>query len=166
MTEMTAPQEHETKAARMPHDIFITNLIANHILLFTAIATLGKSGFKFIVLVPIISFLLLGYTFIRSRRIKREDSEFVYIHWQIARRWSFIFSVVLTVVISVAFLGWVSYTYLGLMKEVAIAFVGGLSFLPTLVSVFVLIVIEMDSLHHARVGTLPAWAKRRFLGEE
>jgi hypothetical protein len=165
MTEMTAPEDQERAAARMPHDIFLTNLIANHILLFTAIAATGKSYFEFIVLVPLLSFSFLGYTFIRSSRIKREDSEFVYIHWQIARRWSFIFAMVLTAVVSVAVLGWLSYTYLGLMKEAAFAFVGGLSFLPTLISVLVLIVIEMDSLHHARVGTLPAWARKRFLGE-
>ena len=163
MTEMMAPQEHEKSAARTPHDIFLTNLIANHILLFTAIAATGKSYFEFIVLVPILSFLFLGYTFVRSSRIRREDSEFIYIHWQIARRWSFIFAIVLSVVVTFAILGWFSYTYLGLMKEAAFAFVGGLSFLPTLVSVLVLIVIEMDSLNHARVGTLPPWAKKRFL---
>ena len=162
MTEMTAPQDQERAAARMPHDIFLTNLIANHILLFTAIAATGKSYFEFIVLVPLLSFSFLGYTFIRSSRIKREDSEFVYIHWQIARRWSFFFAIVLSVVVTVAVLGWLSYTYLGLMKEAAFALVGGLSFLPTLVSVLILIVIEMESLHHARVGTLPEWAKRRF----
>jgi hypothetical protein len=162
MTEMTAPQDQERAAARMPHDIFLTNLIANHILLFTAIAATGKSYFEFIVLVPLLSFSFVGYTFFRSSRIKREDSEFVYIHWQIARRWSFFFAIVLSVVVTVAVLGWLSYTYLGLMKEAAFALVGGLSFLPTLVSVLILIVIEMESLHHARVGTLPEWAKRRF----
>jgi CBS domain containing-hemolysin-like protein len=132
--------------------------------LFTAIAATGKSYFEFIVLVPLLSFSFVGYTFIRSSRIKREDSEFVYIHWQIARRWSFFFAIVLSVVVTVAILGWLSYTYLGLMKEAAFALVGGLSFLPTLVSVLILIVIEMESLHHARVGTLPEWAKRRFQG--
>jgi hypothetical protein len=44
--------------------------------------------------------------------------------------------------------------------------IGGLGILPTLASVLVLIVIESDSLHHARVGTLPKWAQRRFLGNE
>ena len=165
MTEMMAPQDHERAAARMPHDIFLTNLIANHILLFTAIAATGKSYFEFIVLVPLLSFSFLGYTFIRSSRIKREDNEFVFIHWQIARRWSFFFAIVLSVVVTVAVLGWLSYTYLGLMKEAAFALVGGLSFLPTLISVLILIVIEMESLHHARVGTLPEWAKRRFQGK-
>ena len=68
MTEMTAPQDHERAAARMPHDIFLTNLIANHILLFTAIAATGKSYFEFIVLVPLLSFSFVGYTFFRSSR--------------------------------------------------------------------------------------------------
>jgi len=165
MTEITAPQEQEKSAARTPHDIFLTNLIANHILLFTALAATGKSYFAFILVVPLLSFLFLGYTFIRASRIKRENSEFVYIHWQIARRWSFLFAIVIAAVVSVAILGWASHTYLGLMKEAAFAFVGGLSFLPTLISVLVLIIIEMDALNHARAGTLPTWAKRKFLGE-
>ncbi|AFI85835.1 hypothetical protein [Methylophaga nitratireducenticrescens] len=166
MTEMMAPQDHEKTAARMPHDIFLTNLIVNHILLFTAIAATGKSYFEFIVLVPLFSFIFLGYTFVRSSRIKREGNEFVYVHWQIARRWSFFFTIILSFVVTVAVLGWLSYTYLGLMKEAAFALVGGLSFLPTLISVLILIVIEMEALHHARVGTLPEWAKRRFLIEK
>lgn len=163
---MQAPTAEEMSAARTPHDIFLTNLIVNHILLFTAIAATGKSLFSFIVLVPIFSFCCLGYTFWRSSRIKREQSEFIYIHWQIARRWSKLFSIVLLVVVSTSVLGWLGYTYLGMMKEAVFAFIGGLSILPILLSTLVLIVIESDSLHHARVGTLPNWARRRFLGEE
>lgn len=159
------PNEAERSAARMPHDIFLTNLIANHILLFTAIAATGRSFFGFIVLVPIFSFCFLGYTFWRSGRVKREDSEFIYIHWQIARRWSKLFASVLLLMVTIAVLGWLGYTYLGMMKEAVFAFIGGLGFLPTLLTTLTLIVIESDSLHHARVGTLPNWARRKFLGE-
>lgn len=159
------PNDKEMKAARTPHDIFLTNLIANHILLFTAIASTGGSYFGFIVIVPVLSFLFVGYTFYRAASIKREQSEFVYIHWQIARRWSLLFSYVLSAVVTFAVLGWVGYTYMGLMKEAMFAFVGGLSFLPILISVLVLIVIEMDALNHARVGTLPDWAKKRYLAD-
>jgi hypothetical protein len=63
-------------------------------------------------------------------------------------------------------LGWMAHTQLGMMKEAMFAIIGGLGLLPTLVTVLILIVIESDSLHHARVGTLPNWAKRRFLGIE
>ncbi|AFJ02489.1 hypothetical protein Q7C_1339 [Methylophaga frappieri] len=166
MTAALAPTETERSIARTPHDIFLTNLIANHILLFTAIAATGKSYFEFIVLVPVLSFCFLGYTFWRASRVKRSDSEFVYIHWQIARRWSKLFASVLLILVSITVLGFLGYTYLGMMKEAVFAFIGGLGFLPTLLTTLALIVIESDSLHHARVGTLPNWAKRRFLGIE
>lgn len=162
MTQLT-PNDAEKKVARTPHDIFLTNLVANHILLFTTIAATGGSYFKFIVIVPILSFLFLGFTFFRASQVRREDSEFVYIHWQIAKRLSFLFSLILLAVVSFAVLGWLGYTQLGLMKEAMYGFVGGLSFLPTLISVLVLIIVEMEAHNHARNGTLPEWAKERFL---
>jgi len=39
--EFSEPNEAERKAAKVPHDIFLSNLIMNHILLFTAISTFG-----------------------------------------------------------------------------------------------------------------------------
>lgn len=154
------------KAAKAPHDIFLSNLIMNHILLFTGLATFGQSYMKFLVLIPIISISTISYTFYRAVKVKREDSEFVYIHWQIARRWSKLFAIALSLLATVSLLGWLANQHLGLMKEAVYAIIGGLGILPTLVSVLVLIVIESDSLHHARVGTLPKWAQRRFLGAE
>lgn len=158
--------EQEIKSAKAPHDIFISNLIMNHILLFTGLATFGQKYMDFLIIIPIISIATLSYTFYRSSKVKREDSEFVYIHWQIARRWSKLFAMALTLLATVALLGWLAHQYLGLMKEAVYAMIGGLGILPTLLSVLVLIVIESDSLHHARVGTLPKWAQRKFLGLE
>lgn len=153
-------------SAKVPHDIFISNLIGNHILIFTAIATFGSSYMQYLVLVPILSFLALGYTYYRSSRIRPEDSPFVWAHWQIARRWSKFFFFMLMLLTAVSTLAWLANTYLGMMKELVYAIIGGLGILPTLVSVLVLIVIESDSLHHARVGTLPKWAQRRYFGVE
>lgn len=163
--EFIEPDEAEIKAARMAHNIFLSNLIVNHILLFTGISAFGPRYFYFMALVPLISFASLGYIFYRSSKVKREDSQFVYIHWQIARRWSAVFSYVLLLLVSVSLLGWLGHTYLGLMKEAVYGMIGGLGLLPTMVSVFVLLIIESDSLNHARVGTLPKWARHRYLGE-
>jgi hypothetical protein len=153
-------------SAKVPHDIFLSNLIGNHILLFTAIATFGSSYMKYLVIVPLLSFAALAYTYYRSSKVKREDSEFIWAHWQVARRWSKLFSIMLTLLLTVSTLGWLANVHLGMMKEAVYAMIGGLGILPTLVSVLILIVIESDSLHHARVGTLPKWALRRFLGIE
>lgn len=164
--ELPKPNEAEIKAAKIPHDIFLSNLIMNHILLFTGISTFGPQYMYFMALVPVFSIIALTYTFYRARKVKREDSEFVYIHWKIARRWSVLFTYALLLLSSVSLLGWLSNQYLGLMKEAVYGLIGGFGILPTLVTVLVLIVIESDSLHHARVGTLPKWAMRRFLGIE
>jgi hypothetical protein len=164
--EVPDPDEAEIKAAKIPHDIFLSNLIMNHILLFTGISTFGPQYLYFMVLVPIFSVMALAYTFYRASKVKREDSEYVYIHWQIARRWSLLFTYALLLLSSVSLLGWLANQHLGLMKEAVYGLIGGFGILPTLATVLVLIVIESDSLHHARVGTLPKWALRRFLGIE
>lgn len=166
MSEVSLPTEHEITAAKIPHDIFLSNLIMNHILFFTGIAAFGQSYMHFLVLVPIFSILVLSYTFYRASSIKREKSEYVYIHWQIARRWSIFFARVLTLLAAVSLLGWLANQYLGLMKEAVYGIIGGFGILPTLIAVLVLVVIESDSLHHARLGTMPKWARRQFLGEE
>ncbi len=167
MTEkLLTPNEQEIKSAKVPHDIFLSNLIGNHILLLTTISTFGVQGLPFFPLVPLLSVIALTYTFYRSGKVKREDGEFVYIHWQIARRWSKLFAGVLLLMVTVAVLGWLANQYLGLMKEAVYGLIGGLGLLPTLVTVLILIVIESDSLHHARVGTLPNWAHKKFLGAD
>ena len=166
MAELLQAEEHEIAAAKKPHDLFLSNLIMNHMLLFAAIAAFGQSYIKFMVLVPIFSVLTLSYTFYRSSTIKREDSEFVYIHWQIARRWSKLFTGVLTLLATVAIFGVLAHQHLDLMKEAVYGIIGGLGILPTLLSTLVLIVIESDSLHHAKEGKLPKWAIKRFIEKE
>jgi len=166
MSDDTQVSEEEINAAKVPHDIFLSNLIMNHILLFTGIAAFGGHYIKYLALVPLFSFVALAVTFYRASRVKREDSEFVYVHWQIARRWSVLFTGVLTLLCTVSFLGWLGQEYANMMTEMVYALIGGLGILPTLLSVLVLVVIESDSLHHARMGTMPESAKKRFLAED
>lgn len=166
MSALPEPSEQEIAAAKVPHDIFLSNLIGNHILVFTAISTFGPTYMKYLLLVPLLSFAALAYTFYRSSKVRREDSEFVWAHWQVARRWSRLFFYMLMLLVTVSALGWLGKTYLGMMKEAVYGMIGGLGILPTLVSVLILIVIESDSLHHARLGTIPNWALKRFLGIE
>jgi len=166
MSDEQQVTEEEISAAKVPHDIFLSNLIMNHILLFTGIAAFGGHYIKYLALVPLFSFIALGITFFRANRVKRENSEFVYIHWQIAKRWSLLFSGVLTLLCTVSLLGWLGQEYGNMMTEMVYALIGGLGILPTLLSVLVLVVIESDSLHHARMGTIPESARKRFALED
>lgn len=137
----------------------------NHILLFSALATMGPKYMNFLILIPVFSLIAIGYTLYRSGKVSRQGYEFAYIHWQIAARWSKFLAMMLLILVSMTAIAWLGHKHLGFMREMSYALAAGLGLLPTMVSVLVLVVIESDSLHHARVGTLPKWARRRFLGE-
>jgi len=147
--------EQESKKAKVPHEIFLTNLVGNHILWFIASLGLARSYWQPLALVPVVSVLLLGYTLWRARRSKTIDSWFVMCHWQICASRSRAFILTLSIFGFIAILGWVGFTYFG-MKEVAvIAMIGGVGVLPVMVTVLVLILMESDALHQAAQHKLP-----------
>lgn len=137
----------------------------NHILLFAAFATMGPKYINLLMLIPVFSLIAICYTWHRAGKVKREHSEFVYIHWQIAVRWSKLLALMLVILVTMSAIAWLGHQYLGFMREMSFALAAGLGLLPTMVSVLILVVIESDSLNHARLGTLPKWARRRFLSE-
>ncbi len=118
--------DQESKKAKVPHEIFLTNLVGNHILWFIASLGLVRSYWQPLALVPVVSILLLGYTLWRARRSKATDSWFVMCHWQLCAGRSRAFILTLSIFGFIAFLGWVGFTYF-VMKEVAVmAMIGGL----------------------------------------
>ncbi|OOZ36037.1 hypothetical protein [Solemya velesiana gill symbiont] len=149
--------EEEAKRAKIPHEIFLTNLIGNHILWF--VAALGTVGtfWQPLAMVPVVSFTLLAYTLWKANKIKADESGswFVMCHWQIAARRSRIFIYMLMASLTVSLLGWLGYTYGGMMKEAVYAIVGGMGILPVMVTVLVLIIMESDVLHQATHHKLP-----------
>jgi hypothetical protein len=154
--------KEDIKKANVPHEIFLTNLIGNHILM--AVAAGGVAGtFPWVMaLIPVISFSLLGYTLWRARRSRGLDPWYAMCHWQVCARRSKIFIAMLTMLLVIALLGWVGYTYLGLMREAVLALIGGVGILPVMVTVLILIIIESDALYHANQAKLPAWVVERY----
>ncbi len=53
--------EEEAKKAKVPHDLFLINLIFNHIFMFAAFLS-ASSLWKWVILVPIFSISVLTYT--------------------------------------------------------------------------------------------------------
>jgi hypothetical protein len=140
--------------AKIPHDIFLTNLIGNHILWFVAALGLVRSYWQPLALVPIVSFVLLIYTLRRAKQSKRRDEWYVYVHWQIAAERSRLFIYMLVAVLTIFFLGWLGYSYMGMQKVVVMALIGGTGILPIMVTVLILILMESDALHQAAQGKL------------
>jgi len=148
----------DIKKARVPHEVFLTNLIFNHVLVFVAIMS-ASSLTHFIVVIPIFSVASLVYLFWGAQRAKTRASWYVNGHWQIAARRSRFFLLVLIIMGSIF-----SIIYMvsgGEMRPQHWA-LGGAAFLPTMVSILGLIIFESESLHQAKSATLPDWVSERF----
>jgi hypothetical protein len=155
----------EWKKACVPHEIFLTNMAGNHILMFISALGMVGSFWQPLAMVPIVSLCVLLYTIWRAKRAQRpqsNDSWFVMCHWQIAARRSQLFITMLLMMSVVATLGWISHAYFGVMQIAALATVGGIGILPTLVTVLILIVMESDALHLAKNAQLPDSIVERF----
>ncbi len=158
--------KEEIKKANVPHELFLTNLIGNHILM--AVAAGGMAGtFPWLMaMVPAISFSILGYTLWRARRSLTQDSWYPMCHWQVCARRSKLLIVMLSMLLLIATLGWVGYTYLGMMKEAVLALIGGVGLLPVMVVLLLLIIIESEALYHANQAKLPDWVVKKHPNPE
>ncbi|MBI5891165.1 MAG: hypothetical protein HZB47_10880 [Nitrosomonadales bacterium] len=151
----TIPHE-ETVRAKWPHEIFLINLVFNHILVFAS--TFGVfSTFPWMVLiVPVISFAITGYILIQARQIAKSDETwFVKSHWIIADRRNKHFMLLLTVACAIIGSGLLISKLMGWSKIATIALLGGFGLLPFMVALLVLIVLGNDSMYQARHGKLP-----------
>ena len=68
--------EQEVKQAKIPHEIFLVNLVANHILWFIAALGVARTYWQPVALVPVVSFTILAYTLWRARRSRSRDPWF------------------------------------------------------------------------------------------
>jgi hypothetical protein len=156
----------EIKQANVPHEVFLTNLIGNHILMAVAAGGVAGSFPWVMALIPAISFSLLAYILWRARRSLTRDTWYVMCHWQVTARRARIFISMLSLLLVVMTLGWVGYTYGGMMKEAVWALIGGTGILPIMVTVLVLVIVESDALYHANQAKLPKWVVERFPNPE
>jgi len=152
----------DIKQAKIPHEIFLTNLIGNHILM--AVAAGGVAGtFPWVMaFIPLTSFTLLSYTLWRARRSLTHDRWYPMCHWQVCARRSRIFIVMLALLLVVAALGWFGHHQLGFRREAIWALVIGLGILPVMVTVLILILFESETLYHANQAKLPAWVVEKY----
>lgn len=148
----------DIKKSNVPHEVFLTNLIFNHVLVFVAIMS-ASSLTHLIVFIPIFSVASLAYIFWGAHKAKTQSSWYVSGHWQVAAKRSRFFLSMLAVMGSL-----LAIIYLaagGDMKPQHWAF-SGAAFLPIMVSVLGLIVFESDALHQAKMGILPDWVSEKY----
>lgn len=162
MTEHRYTHE-ELKAGQLPHQLFLFNLVGNHILLLI-IAASNSSVPQVALIVPAISALIISYTLIKGRAQLKSDSEFIRCHWYVVLRRTRVFLIAYGLLAAAALLAWLLHSAMPI-KEMAYAIVGGLGILPTMVLVLVLTVMESETLHHALRGEIPESLRKKVLGE-
>jgi hypothetical protein len=148
----------DAKKAKIPHEIFLTNLIFNHILVFVAIIS-ASSLAKYAVIVPIISILLMGTIIIGAQRARKNASWYVKGHWQICARRNRMFMIMLGTVGLI--FGAVFAMAGGDMGPQQWA-VGGPLLLFGMFTVLALVIMESDALYQASQGKLPKWIMERY----
>lgn len=156
----------EIKKANVPHEIFLTNLIGNHILMTVAAGGVAGTFPWVMAVIPVISFSLLGYILWRARRSLSQDTWYVMCHWQVTARRARIFILLLALLLTVIALGWAGYHYGGMMKEAVWALIAGIGILPVMVTVLILVILESDALYHANQAKLPKWVVELYPNPE
>ncbi len=153
--------DEEKRKAKVPHEILLINLIGNHILWFVAALGIVKSFWQPLALVPVVSLSIMAYIFWRGSRSSKVDSWYVQAHWKICMARSRLFSYMLGLLFLISLLGWLGYSYFGMMDIAVKAVIGGAGLLPVMVTVLILIVMESDALHQANQGLVPdSYVKR------
>ncbi len=146
----------ETVRAKWPHEIFLINLVFNHILVFASTFGVFSTFPLMVLIVPITSFAITGYIVIKSKQIARSDETwFVKSHWIIAAKRNSSFLKLLTITCAIIGGGLLLSKMMGWSKITTIALIGGFGILPFMVALLVLIVMGNDSMYQARHGKLP-----------
>jgi len=154
--------KEEIKKANVPHELFLTNLIGNHILMTAGAGGMAGTFPWLMAIIPATSFSILGYTLWRARKSLTKDPWYPMCHWQVCARRSKMFALMLTLLLVIMALGWVGYTYLGMMKEAVLALIGGVGLLPVMATLLVLIITESEALYQANQAKLPKWVVERY----
>lgn len=146
----------EAKRAKWPHEIFLINLVFNHILVFASTFGVFSTFPLMVLIVPITSFAIIGYIFFKAKQVAAgNDTWFVKSHWAICAKRDRIFMLLLTVACVICGGGYWLSQMMGWAKIPTIALIGGVGLLPFMVALLVLIVLGNDSVHLARMGKLP-----------
>jgi hypothetical protein len=156
MSEKYIATPDEIVRAKWPHEIFLINLVFNHILVFASTFGVFSTFPLMVLIVPITSFAITGYILIKARAIAAsDDSVFVKAHWALAHKRNAHFMWLLSITCAVMAGGlWLSAA-MGWSKIATIALLGGAGLLPFMVSLLVLIVLGNDAVHQAKSSKLP-----------
>lgn len=156
MSDKYTATPDEIERAKWPHEIFLINLVFNHILVFASTFGVFSTFPLMVLIVPILSFGITAYLLFKARAVAASDETvFVKAHWALAHKRNAHFMWLLTIACGVLGGGyWLSIT-MGWSKIATIALLGGVGLLPFMVSLLILIVLGNDAVHQAKSSKMP-----------
>lgn len=151
MSQQYDATPEEITRAKWPHEIFLINLVFNHILVFASTFGVFSTFPLMVLIVPLTSFAITGYLLIKAKKVAAGDETiFVKSHWAVADKRNKHFLWLLTITCVVVGGGFMLSKIMGWSKIATIALLGGVGLLPFMVSLLVLIVLGNDSMYQAR----------------
>lgn len=156
MTQPYKATPEEMVRAKWPHEIFLINLVFNHILVFASTFGVFSTFPLMVLVVPITSFAITGYILFKAKQIANgNETVFVKAHWVVANKRNTHFMWLLTISCVVIGGGFWLSKLMGWSKIATIALLGGVGLLPFMVSLLILIVLGNDSMYQARHSKMP-----------
>ncbi len=156
MAESYSASREEIRRAKWPHEIFLINLVFNHILVFASTFGVFSTFPLMVMVVPLTSVVITGYILVKARQVATsEETVFVKAHWVVADKRNKQFIWLLAIACLVLGGGYWLSGMMGWSKVATIALLGGVGLLPVMVSLLVLIVLGNDSMYQARHSKLP-----------
>jgi hypothetical protein len=153
--QFSIPKE-ETTRAKWPHEIFLINLVFNHILVFASTFGVFTTFPLMVLIVPITSFVITVYIIVKAKQIAAgNETWFVKSHWKIAAKRNIAFLKLLSIACTIIGGGLLISKIMGWAKIPTLALIGGAGLLPFMVALLILIVLGNESMYMARHGKLP-----------
>lgn len=146
----------EIRHAKWPHELFLINLVFNHILLFASTFSVYSTFPLMVLVVPTISVAITVYILIKARQVAGSNKPpFVKAHWAVADRRNKQFIWLLAIAALVCFSAYWLLVLAGVSRVALIAILGGVGLLPFMVSLLILIVLGNQSMYEARHNKVP-----------
>ncbi|HKJ77156.1 MAG TPA: hypothetical protein VKA64_08125 [Gammaproteobacteria bacterium] len=152
-TDGAKPEQERAKA---PHEVFMFNLIAFHLLLTPAVIALGIGAWG-LLLPPGLSLLVIGYIYLRARRTAKGEPPLVAGHWQVAWRRCRLLLLAYGASALLLLGAWgLAHAYQDpSMQEIMFTVLTRVAVMPVVVMVFVLAVLESGAIYQAGRGEVP-----------
>ena len=154
---MAEPTPREVARAKNPHELFMLNLIAFHLLLTPAALAL-EIGAWGLALTPALSRIVIAFIYLRARHAAAADeSPLVAGHWAVAWRRCrlLLLSYAITAAILLGGWGLIQGIEKESMQDIMFTVITRVGVMPVVIMVFVTAVLESGAIYQAGRGEVP-----------